>query len=324
MVTKGYIVHVYDENGARLDDRTGFIRDASNATQADVWLPIFDDNAVLNDNSTIGRADLALIPHTKIPLQVQSFTKQSAVLCAIQDFDLSTLVILGYLHNANNERLAPYARMHLGSLEVNDDTTLNANARIKLSKDAIQANNLDKNESYYVSHADLESLYGIASGSGIRNIGRAFVNTGTLIGKLGTASGFYSITKNSVAEQCIDTVLINLVTWASSYETYNIRYTLSYNGVWTIGSSKGGQQTIQDISSVGLDITYLGGTLRPDNGSVITIVFNTAVPISAGGTGGTTAEEARKNLGIFETQVISQSEFDATTTSPNTIYYIYS
>ena len=200
MVTKGYIVHVYDENGTRLDDRTGFIRDASNATQADVWLPIFDDNSNLNDNSTIGRADLAIIPHTKIPLQVQSFTKQSAVLCAIQDFDLSTLVILGYLHNSNNERIAPYAKMHLGSLEVNDDTTLNANARIKLSDDAIKVNNLNKNNSYYVSHADLEALYGIANGSGIKNIGRAFINTGTLLGKLGTASGFYSITKNSVAE----------------------------------------------------------------------------------------------------------------------------
>lgn len=324
MVTKGYIVHVYDENGTRLDDNKGFIKDAYYATQADVWLPIFDDNATLNDNSTIGRADLALIPHTKIPLQVQSFTKQSAVLCAIQDFDLSTLVILGYLNNTNNDRLAPYARMHLGSLEVNDATTLNANVRIKLSKDAIQVNNLDKDTIYYIDHADLESLYGIAGRGGVRNIARAFAHTGAVLGKLGTASGFYSITKNSVAEQCIDTVLINLVTWASSYETYNIRYTLSYNGVWTIGSSRGGQQTIQDISSVGLTLTYLNGRLRPDNGSVITIVFNTAVPISAGGTGGTTAEEARKNLGIFETQVISQSEFDSTTTSPNTIYYIYS
>ena len=332
MVTKGYIVHVYDEDGKRLDDDRGTIQDPTKAAQADVWLPIFDDGASLSASSTIGRAELAVIPHTKIPLAVQINDKKSAVICAIQDFDLSTLCIIGYLGNKNNDELAPFASMHLDELEINSKTRLHGGTLIELSKRACEINRLkmesDSNSGKFVSQNDLEALYGVGADTGVKNIQKAFSSAADVTRSIASATGLYSIDLNNVGATRMRTPTINLSEWAYQLETYNVTYTFRFNsGSWVLfkGIDQQGA-SFTDISTYGVTLKYKALYSTPAQGTEISVTFNSAIPVTSGGTGGTTAAQARENLGIFTNRVISKSEFNSILSSsytPNTIFYIY-
>lgn len=331
MVTKGYIVNVYDESGKSLIDASGMVTDPLKVTQADVWLPIFDDNKNLGNNSTIGRADMCIIPHTKIPLQIQTKDFKSAVLCAIQDFDLSTLLILGYLNNKNNDKLAPYALMDLSEITIQDKTTLKGDTSLKLSKEALEMNNITDSvaqELAYVSQKDFEALYGL--GTGVGNVQRAFGNLETLIENVASATGIYSVTLNTEGNKCFTNVpSVNLELFQNSYEdTYNVVYDFTYENAargWKVRKNNSASGYVVDISTVGITLSsYKPNYNSPLASSVITIVFNSAVPVTSGGTGGTTPAQARTNLEIPSTYIVSKDEFSALTTAqPNSIFYIY-
>lgn len=333
MVTKGYIVRVYDENGNRLDNSEGFVKDASKVAQADVWLPIFDDSDRLTSNSTVGRADMCVIPHTKIPLSIQTKDRKSACLCAIQDFDLSTLVILGYLNNKNNDDLAPYANMHLAEFEVNKKTTLHGETKVELSARGCDVNRLTPgtadNSGFFVSQHDIEALYGAGADDGVKNIQKAFTNVDSITQSIASATGLYSITLNQAGSNRMDKPTLNLTTWAYQLETYNVTYTFKYTaaGMWTLFKGPVQQgSAFSDISVYGLTLNYKAGYSYPAIGTEIYVTFNSAIPVTSGGTGANSASQARENLGILSTEVLSQSDFNkiATTSySPNTLYYIY-
>lgn len=327
MVTKGYIVHVYDENGRMLDNANGMILNPNTAVTADVWLPIFDTSNTLNSSSTIGRAELSLIPHTTIPLQTQIGSKRSAVFCAIQDFDLSTLVILGYVKNANNDSSAPYANMELGELTVRDKLITSGEFKIKLSEKAKQKNNLNPKKDFYVSQEDLEALYGVGNVYGVGNIQRAFDYTSAVISNFGTMSGFYSATVEGSSKY---KVIVDLIAWDSNSNlstekgTYKIIPTGADNcTVFKDGSTVGSYAK----SQLGISIYSSSGTLLNNYPGTVILTFNSAVPVSAGGTGATNSEEAKDNLGIYDVRVLSKSEMDSITSGdkvrPNTIFYIY-
>lgn len=327
MVTKGYIVHVYDENGTRLDNASGRVLNPNTAVTADVWLPIFDTSNTLNSGSTIGRAELSLIPHTTIPLQTQIGDKRSAVFCAIQDFDLSTLVILGYVKNANNDSSAPYANMELGELTVRDKFITSGEFKIKLSEKAKQKNNLNPKKDFYVSQEDLEALYGVGNVYGVGNIQRAFEYTSSVISNFGTMSGFYSA---SVEGSSKYKVIVDLITWDSNsnLSTEKATYKIIPTGADTCSVFRNGSSVGSfSKSQLGISVYSSSGALLNNYPGTIILAFNSAVPVSAGGTGATNSEEAKDNLGIYDVQVLSKSEMNGILSKsdirPNTIFYIY-
>ena len=331
MVTKGYILNVYDEDGKTLvDPATNLVTDPTAATQADVWLPVFDDTKVLGPNSTIGRAEMAVLPHTKIPLQIQYPEMKSAVLCAIQDFDLSTLLIIGYLNNRNNDKLAPYATMELSQLTTRDKTILKGDTSLLVTEEGRERLNIPVDiteESYYVTQKDFETLYD--AGDTIGNISKSFSNLETLIENVASATGIYSISYNTTATNCILDFNIDLRMFQNIVnDTYDVVYALTYQkaieGKWRVVKNNVeniGSYTTEDL---GIDMTLKGSLSEPYVGSAVYIVFNSAVPVTSGGTGGTTPAEARNNLEIPTTYIMGKDEFSGVSeVQPNSIFYLY-
>ena len=288
-----------------------------------VSMPIFNDDDI--SESELSIANTCLPPH----MYKTTYNVGDIVYVAVEDLDSSKPVILGMQQVSQEAGLFGSSQTESSvSIENADEISTTPQARVVLPHDILirasadinaykKEDFIDSTNQPYVNGEELSYVRGVNSpiqeqiNSTNREISESF---NTLLN--------VSVTTSNPAE-----VVVDAQKWFDSgvFPGVDVEYLFSYDK--TIKAYRCGPYrtfSVNQLERVGIIFTRSSGFGEVRRFTVTAV--SGPVRVSAGGTGATTAEQARQQLGLKQQILMSSDEWDnisANDLDVNTIYYIY-
>lgn len=301
-----------------------------------VWIPIFHGDIISAESSLYTTAMPIALPHG----EKTTYTVGDVVYVAIEDYDINNVIILGMLPKTSGK----------DSLMNGADTT-----KTELSIDHVSGISFDKegemvlpyNTTMLKNPVDIKSDESLDDNIYLKadDFHNLYGTTGNLQEQITTTSEQFKIIFSTLLNTKVEMIQpensnilhFNDSIWKSKSGYYATGiYTFTYDKDTKLfkfeyspdGSTtqiKSRQLSIPEMNS-NFGITNISPYIESGQTTIKIQVQQAVISIEAGGTGASTAEEARQNLGIYQTVIMSLADFDKISSGsyqPNTIYYLY-
>lgn len=294
--------------------------------QYTVRLPIFHgyNDSDATPTSQLPKAVYCTMPH----MEQTKLCKGDIVWVAIEDFDLSQIVILGIIPTSSTQNLYGSAQTQSGisvenvqsfKSDLTGSVELPFNTKVWITTNENKITSGDD----YVNGEEISYLKNVDSPiqdqiNGVRNATYTISQRFSLQATLTTNS----TTRNSG-------FVLDSETWVKNSGLLQLEYVYMFkfsNNTWSVVDERGKLRTYtREALGKQCGITYM----RTSANATFTVVINMSpLAVEYGGTGADNAAKACIQLGTFQTQLVSESEFTSLASAENlktsTVYYIYS
>lgn len=295
-----------------------------------VRMPIFHGlNADADSTPTeqLPFAVCASLPHG----EQTKLHKNDVVYVEIEDFDLSSIVILGLVpvmqqppYRGANGTSSQFAIDDVQSIVFDKSGTATLPVDTKIYLDTINNPYYVRNGRDYIDGTELSMLRGVSAPiqSQLDRVGNS---VGTFNSRFNLNATITSI--SAVSGASIDSgIWIEHSGFTNTGTVYEFKYTVNKGNtnIWTIKVNNVTYSFTKETLSSQCGISYV---YAPINAIIRVVVNDSPLPINYGGTGARTASDALKKLGASAVKTIHMDNFEQLEKDgkleANTVYYIY-